>query len=149
MDMIYVKDECCMGCGLCRVHCQVAHSESNDILKTFKKDSVRPVARLRVERNSAVSFAIPFRQCQEPYCVYSCLTGAIHRDSVTGIINVDAEKCIGCWTCILACPFGAISQEKDTDRIVKCDLCMDKDTPACVANCPNEALLYVKSEINN
>jgi anaerobic carbon-monoxide dehydrogenase iron sulfur subunit len=26
----------------------------------------------------------------------------------------------------------------------KCDLCPDLDTPACVANCPNEALIIVE-----
>lgn len=148
MNRIYLKDEFCIGCGLCRVHCQVSHSKSNDILKTFKKESTRPVARLRVERKSAISFAVMCRQCREPHCVYACLTGALQRDSASGIITVDTERCIGCGTCILACPFGAISQDKDGGRIVKCDLCTDKSAPACVANCPNEALVYMEVQDN-
>jgi predicted dehydrogenase len=47
------------------------------------------------------------------------------------------------WSCIMVCPFGAISANSETHKVgSKCDLCAGKDTPACVAHCPNEALVY-------
>ena len=141
MKRIYVKEEACIGCGLCQVYCQVEHSQSKDIIKAFKRESRRPIPRIRVEKNEDISFAIQCRHCSEPWCVYSCLTGAMHRDSVSGMVSVDAENCIGCWTCIIACPYGALTRDMGSETIVKCDLCPGRDIPACVVNCPNEALV--------
>jgi carbon-monoxide dehydrogenase iron sulfur subunit len=142
MKRIYVNEEVCIGCGLCQVFCQVEQSKSKDIIKAFKKEAPRPLPRVRVERNVEVSFPIQCRQCTEPWCVYACLTGAMHKDTVTGMISVDMEKCVGCWTCIVACPYGAIKQDTAQKKVLKCDLCQGEDIPVCVTNCPNEALVY-------
>ncbi len=144
MKRIYVREEVCMGCGLCRVHCQTEHSQSKDIYKAFKREMPLPQPRLCVERKGDVCFAVQCRHCDEPWCVYSCLTGALNRDPDSGIVTVDEERCVGCWTCVLACPFGAIKQDMSQSKIIKCDLCPMEETPACVANCPNEALVYVE-----
>jgi carbon-monoxide dehydrogenase iron sulfur subunit len=62
-------------------------------------------------------------------------------DKETGQVTHNAEKCIGCWTCIMVCPYGAIKPDTSSRIIVKCDLCPDREVPACVPNCPNEALV--------
>ena len=141
MKKVYVNEEVCIGCGLCQVYCQVEHSRSKDIIKAFKKETPRPLPRVRVERNIEISFPIQCRHCTEPWCVYSCLTGAMSKDPVSGMVIVDEEKCSGCWTCIIACPCGALSRDIGSKTVVKCDLCPERDIPACVANCPNEALI--------
>lgn len=146
MKRIYVKEEACMGCGLCSVYCLAGHSRTQDILKAFKKELPRPLSRIWVERNGEVSFSLQCRHCDEPWCVYSCLTGAMHRDEATGAITVDEKKCIGCWTCIVACPYGALTRDGDKKVVAKCDLCPGSDVPACVANCPNEALVFVEED---
>jgi carbon-monoxide dehydrogenase iron sulfur subunit len=142
MGRIYVKEEVCIGCGLCEVYCQLEHSQSKDLIKAFKREAPRPLPRVHVERNVEVSFPVQCRHCTEPWCVYSCLTGAMHRDPVTGMVSIDMEKCIGCWTCIVACPYGAIKQDTAQHKVLKCDLCQGEDVPVCVMNCPNEALVY-------
>jgi len=129
-----------MGCGLCRVYCQVEHSQSKDLIKAFMKETPQPLPRIRVEKKAEVSFALQCRQCTDPWCVYSCLTGAITKDPASGMVSVDAEKCVGCWTCIVACPYGALTRDPSSETAVKCDLCPGRDIPACVAVCPNEAL---------
>ena len=138
---VYIREEVCIGCGLCRVYCQTEHSRSKDVIKAFKKETPRPLPRIRVERKGEISFSIQCRHCAKPQCVYFCLTGAMHKDPVTGIVTVDTEKCIGCWTCIIACPYGALTKDVDRRTVVKCDLCPGRDVPVCVANCPNEALV--------
>jgi carbon-monoxide dehydrogenase iron sulfur subunit len=141
MKSIYIKEEACMGCGLCRIYCQIEHSKSKDIIKAFKKESPHPLSRIRVERNGEVCFSVQCRHCTEPWCVYSCLTGAMRKDPVSGVVSVDIEKCVGCWTCVVACPYGALVQDTNKKIVAKCDFCAGQDIPICVANCPNEALV--------
>ena len=128
-----------MGCGLCRVYCATAHSRSQDVVKAGLREQAVP--RLRVERKAEVSFSVPCRHCDEPWCVYSCLTGAMSRDPVTGVVSSDPERCIGCWTCLVSCPNGALVKDKAGHAVLKCDLCAALEQPACVANCPNEAII--------
>jgi carbon-monoxide dehydrogenase iron sulfur subunit len=131
-----------MACHLCEVYCRAEHSRFKDLIKAFKKESPPALPRIRVEQKGAFSFAIPCQHCEEPPCVYACLSGALRKEPQTGIVTVDLEKCIGCWTCVMVCPFGAIIPDTRRKKIAKCDLCPDRKVPACVANCPNEALLY-------
>lgn len=142
MKRIYVNEAACIGCHLCEVYCRGAHSQSKDLVKAFTRESPRPLPSLQVEQRKPVCFAVQCRHCDDPSCVYACLTGALTKDPDSGIVTVDAGKCIGCWTCILACPSGAIVQDTSRGKIIKCDLCAGKDVPACAKNCPNEALLY-------
>ena len=135
-----------MGCGLCRVYCQVEHSRSKDVIKAFKSENPRTLPRIRVERNGEVSFSIQCRHCDEPWCVYSCLTGALRKDLASGTVTVDDEKCMGCWTCLIACPYGALTRDVSRKVVAKCDLCPHQEVPVCVANCPNEALVLSVEE---
>jgi len=141
MRRVYVKEEVCIGCGLCEVYCRVEHSQSKDLIKAFRRETPKPLPRVHVERNIEISFPIQCRQCAEPWCVYSCLTGAMHKELGSDKVTVDMKKCIGCWTCIVACPYGALSRDVHSKTVIKCDLCPDREIPVCVANCPNEALL--------
>jgi carbon-monoxide dehydrogenase iron sulfur subunit len=146
MRKIYIRKEVCIGCGLCRVYCATQHSGSKDILKAYRKESPKPVPRLKVERQNETSFSVPCRHCDEPWCVYSCLTGAMRKDPVTGVVTSDPDKCIGCWTCVVSCPNSALVKDKVTKVVKKCDFCPGLETPACVANCPNEAIVLVNVE---
>ena len=42
----------------------------------------------------------------------------------------------------MVCPYGAIKMDKEGHVVAKCDLCKELEEPACVANCPNEALVF-------
>lgn len=144
MKRVYIKEENCVGCGLCQVYCRTEHSKSKDIIKAYKKESPRPLSRIRLEKNGEVCFSLQCRHCDEPWCVYSCLTGAMRKDMLSGIVTIDTEKCMGCWTCIVACPNGALTRDASNKVVAKCDLCAGRDIPVCVANCPNEALFIAE-----
>ncbi|MBU7008415.1 4Fe-4S dicluster domain-containing protein [Phosphitispora fastidiosa] len=148
MKRVYAKEDVCAGCKLCEVYCTAAHSQyPNDIVKAFKK-GVPPLSRVIVEENRPVSFALQCRHCAEAPCTKACITGAMYRDPETGIVTNDEDRCVGCWTCVLACPFGAIRRDESGKKVAsKCDLCSRGDgVPACVANCPNEALVFEERE---
>jgi len=149
MKRVYVKEEVCIGCRLCEVYCQLQHARSTDLVKAFRRESPRPLPRLRVEERGVVSLSVRCQQCDDAPCVQACLTGALARDPASSRVEVDRERCIGCWTCLLVCPLGAIKQDTEQKKVLKCDLCPGKEIPVCVANCPNEALVYVDLQDEN
>lgn len=147
MKRVYAKEEVCMGCRLCEIHCLVEHSKSKKIVKAFREEFPKAMPRVLVEEAGALSFALQCRHCDEPFCVEACMTGALYKDEKTGAVLHDDDKCVGCWMCIMVCPFGVIRRDVRGKKIAsKCDLCPDKEVPVCVANCPNEALIYEERE---
>jgi carbon-monoxide dehydrogenase iron sulfur subunit len=73
--------------------------------------------------------------------MYACISGAIRRDT-DGVVRTDTDKCIGCWTCVMVCPYGVIGRHLEEHKAVRCDRCPDRDVPACVSACPTGALVY-------
>ena len=144
MKRVYVNEDVCIGCHLCEVYCQLKHARSNDLIKAFKKETPTPLARLRVEENGILSLSARCQHCDDAPCLQACLTGALTRDPASRLVTVDSERCIGCGTCMLVCPLGALILDTTNKKTVKCDLCQDEEVPVCVANCPNEALLYME-----
>ena len=143
MKRIYIKEEVCIGCRLCEIYCLTQHSKSKKIIKAYKGEFPRPLPRILVEEEGHLSFALQCRHCEDAPCLEACITGAMHRDEETGAILWDEDKCVGCWMCIMVCPFGVIKRDMEGKKIAsKCDLCLGEEIPVCVANCPNEALIY-------
>jgi carbon-monoxide dehydrogenase iron sulfur subunit len=93
-----------------------------------------------------IHFAVNCRHCVEPYCVKSCISGAL--SIVDGVIRLDQDKCIGCYTCILSCPYGCISPASEDSPfghvVQKCELCLRtvEGEPQCVKHCPNAAIVF-------
>ena len=138
MKRIVAHEDLCMGCTLCQVYCTLAHSKTKDLIKAYRRETPKPKPRIKLALDKPLSLGIQCHHCSDPPCVTACLTGAMHLDQETGRVIHDAEKCIGCWTCVMVCPFGALTINEDTP--LKCDLCPKLEVPACVTNCPNEAL---------
>lgn len=84
--------------------------------------------------------------CDDPACVHVCPTGAMHKDAETGLVSVDAAKCIGCGYCHMACPYNAPKVDRRVGHSVKCDGCADRVAkglePICVGACPLRALQF-------
>ena len=60
------------------------------------------------------------------------------------MVRIDREKCVGCLTCVLVCPYGAIMLAPDGHAAQKCMLCTDNlcGVPNCVKYCPNNAIVF-------
>ena len=139
MKRVYVNEEWCLGCHLCEYYCAFANSGVSDMVKALKNVRINP--RIRIEEETGVSFAVSCRHCNDPICVKSCITGALTRENGAVVFNHD--KCVGCFTCVLSCPYGAIMPSDDS-VVQKCELCMKNSfgAPVCVQHCPNQAIVY-------
>lgn len=73
------------------------------------------------------------------------MTGAMHIDEETGLVLNNEEKCVGCWMCVMVCPYGVITPNEGNKLAIKCDQCLSLGhEPACVKSCPTQALKFVK-----
>lgn len=139
MKRVYVNEKWCLGCHLCEYNCAFANSGMNDMVRALKDKPIYP--RIHIEGNEQISFAVSCRHCTDPLCVKSCIAGALSQTD--GVISIDRTKCVGCQTCILVCPYGALALGSD-GIMQKCELCVNNacGTPACVEGCPNKAIVY-------
>lgn len=123
----------CIGCRTCEVACAVAHQD-DFTAQTF-------TSRLRVVKGDAYTTAVGCHQCEDAPCANVCPTHAISRTAGTWL--VEQTRCIGCKSCMVACPFGAMQVRLVGNRAqaLKCDLCAHREGgPACVEACPTHAL---------
>lgn len=139
MKRIYINEKWCLACHLCEYNCAFAGTGEQDMAYALMNVRINP--NIRLEQLNEISYAVSCRHCSEPLCVKSCITGALTR--ADGLIKINQDKCIGCYTCIVACPYGAISPS-DRGAVQKCELCTGtrEGTPACVRGCPNAALVF-------
>lgn len=140
MKRVYVNEKWCLGCRLCEYNCAFANSGEKDMVKALKGKKIYP--RIRVDEHDGITFAVSCRHCEDPICVKSCIAGALSKEG-DGMIKLDRTKCVGCLTCVLVCPYGAVVQD-ERGAALKCELCLTNTAgyPACVKGCPNAAIVY-------
>lgn len=110
-------------------------------------ETPRPRRRIYVEMGGEHKIPLTCRHCEEAPCIDACITGAMHRDSKGVVTNVGGvQKCTRCWMCLMVCPYGIVGRQVEAKVAIKCDLCPDRETPACVEACPTRALLYTEAE---
>jgi len=86
-------------------------------------------------------FAVYCRQCPDAFCVNACPKEALEREP-DGVIKRHNMRCVGCKSCILACPFGTIFPEVLNYVTAQCDLCLRQlqqnpdYCPRCVQTAP-------------
>lgn len=154
----------CIGCRTCEIACVVEHSDVNVFTAGNAEIAFHP--RLSVVKTKEVSAPIQCRQCEDAPCANVCPNGALFMKE--GVVQCDEEACIGCKTCVMACPFGAVQIVevyrggkkvfqnlkqavgnklffKERMTVNKCDLCVNSEEgPACERVCPTQAFKIVK-----
>lgn len=129
----------CIGCRTCEVACAVSHQQDQ---ACSGLNPARFSSRIRVVKTGDFSTAVTCHHCEEAPCARACPVGAIYR--AQGAVLVEQSRCIGCKSCMIACPFGAMEVTSAPLQALKCDLCQHRDGgPACVEACPTSALSCV------
>jgi carbon-monoxide dehydrogenase iron sulfur subunit len=146
MRSILVCPERCVACRSCEIACAVHRGSLAKRLPDAIHETPAPLARLRVEDpGTGGGFPVQCRHCQDAPCLDACPSGALHRDAA-GLVLVHDARCIGCWMCVMVCPFGAPQPFRDSRSMVKCDACAGMDGPYCVESCPTGALVCTEAE---
>ena len=166
MKDVIILPERCMGCRSCEVACAVSHSKSKNLFQALGEEKV-PKKRISVEYIHALEASVPIscRHCEDAPCVSVCPTKALSKDTVTGTVNHNNELCVDCWKCSTVCTrfsplyllllvsgcwsssmshnYGVIDRQTEEGTIVRCDLCGERELPACVEACPTHALVFL------
>ena len=85
------------------------------------------------------------QHCTNPECVSVCPTSASFVAD-DGTVQIDEELCIGCQSCVTACPYGVRYLNEETSVVEKCNLCAEKiadgELPQCVQECGGIARFF-------
>jgi Fe-S-cluster-containing dehydrogenase component len=125
----------CNGCWLCVAACSQAHGS----------EQAGARSRLSVYGCGPDQYTpATCQNCESPACAGACPTKACHREPGSGRVVIDEERCIGCKTCTVACPFGHPFFDEGPGVSLKCDYC--DGSPACAAVCDRGAIVFVDSD---
>jgi Fe-S-cluster-containing dehydrogenase component/formate-dependent nitrite reductase membrane component NrfD len=130
----------CIGCHACSTACKSENQVPLGVYRTWVK-YVETGAYPDVRRRFQVTRC---NHCANPPCVRICPVSAMYqRDD--GIVEFDPSICIGCKSCMQACPYDSIYLDPETNTAAKCTFCAHRIDvglePACVVVCPEHAIL--------
>jgi Fe-S-cluster-containing dehydrogenase component/formate-dependent nitrite reductase membrane component NrfD len=135
-----IDQDSCIGCHACTVACKSEHEVPLGVNRTWVKyiesgtfpDAQRAFSVMRCNH------------CEDAPCVTVCPTTALFKRD-DGIVDFDSEACIGCKSCMNACPYDAIYIDPETSTAAKCNYCAHKVDvglePACVSVCPTQSII--------
>lgn len=132
----------CIGCFSCEVACK---QENGIVLGEYWNKVIVEGPTGTFPHIEKYWLPTHCQQCEDAPCVHVCPTGASYRDE-NNVVLVNKAKCIGCKYCMIACPYGVRSWNRQENVVEKCTLCQHRTVagqqPACVAGCCGEARFY-------
>ncbi|MGI9601861.1 MAG: 4Fe-4S dicluster domain-containing protein [Acidimicrobiales bacterium] len=129
----------CIGCHACTVACKSEHDVPLGVNRTWVK---------YIETGTFPDVARKFNvmrcnQCDDAPCMTICPTSALFR-APNGVVDFQDDDCIGCKSCMNACPYDALYINPETNTAHKCNMCNHRIEvglePSCQIVCPTEAI---------
>lgn len=158
----------CFGCQTCSVACKIANNLPKGVIYNHVYSSGGDLFDMAEGEfpNLTLSYQpTACQHCDNPSCLDVCPTGATKKRE-DGIVYIDYDLCIGCRSCIMACPYEGVRTlvegdpeyyldvtvgEADAPRhqagvVEKCTFChnlIDRgEEPACMQLCPGRARFW-------
>ncbi len=130
----------CIGCHACTVACKSEHDVPIGVNRTW----VKQVETGTFPDTNRLFSVMRCNHCTNAPCVEICPTEALFiRDD--GIVDFNNDRCIGCKSCMQACPYDAIYVDPETHTAATCNYCAHRVDvglePACVNVCPEHAII--------
>jgi dimethyl sulfoxide reductase iron-sulfur subunit len=155
----------CIGCNACTIACKQQYGTPPGVFYSHVN-----ITEAGVYPNSRQTpLPVLCNHCEDAPCVDVCPTGASAKQA-NGIVTINADTCIGCRYCMVACPYnvrqfigsepqgyypdkgGLVAYEKvmyathEVGTVEKCSFCAtrvaDGQLPACVLTCPGQARFF-------
>ena len=130
----------CIGCHACTTACKSEHQVPIGVNRTW----VKQVEKGEFPHTRRLFSVMRCNHCTDAPCVEICPTEALHFRN-DGIVDFDKERCIGCKSCMQACPYDALYIDPETKTAAKCNYCAHRIDvglePACVNVCPEHAII--------
>jgi len=135
-----IDQRVCIGCHACTVACKTEHRVPLGVNRTW----VKYVEKGEWPNTRRFFSVLRCNHCTDAPCVRICPTSALfERDD--GIVDFDSSRCIGCKSCMQACPYDALYIDPDDHTAAKCNYCAHRVDvglePACVVVCPEQAIV--------
>ena len=128
----------CYGCKTCSMACKSENMTPMGVLWRRVRE------RHTDEPNTQAFISMSCNHCDSPICFEKCPQSAIIKAADTGLMSIDEEKCIGCGTCAIVCPYNAPKVDEEKKKAVRCNGCAERvaagEKPVCVEACPARAL---------
>ena len=147
----YIDTATCIGCKTCEIACKDQKNLPLGVrlrkVKEFGGGSWQEKDGFMVPSDVFTYFvSSSCMHCAKPACQEVCPVQAISKNNENGIVTIDKEKCIGCRSCIEACPYKAPSFNEREEKTYKCDMCADRisqgKNPECVDSCLQRSLKF-------
>jgi len=130
----------CIGCHACTVACKEEHNIPLGVNRTW----VKYIEKGRYPDTRRHFAVLRCNHCDDAPCIEICPTVALFRRA-DGIVDFDHERCIGCKSCMQACPYDALYIDPERNTAAKCNFDASRIEmgykPACEAVCPTQAIL--------
>ncbi len=130
----------CIGCHACTVACKAEHNVPIGVNRTW----VKYIEKGEFPNTSRHFAVLRCNHCDQAPCIEICPTVALFRRA-DGIVDFDGDRCIGCKSCMQACPYDALYIDPDSNTAAKCNFCAHRVEaglkPACEIVCPTQAII--------
>ncbi|MDH3322212.1 MAG: polysulfide reductase NrfD [Flavobacteriaceae bacterium] len=130
----------CIGCHACTTACKSEHDVPVGVNRTY----VKQVEKGEFPNTRRIFSVMRCNHCTDAPCVEICPVEALHTRA-DGIVDFDNNRCIGCKSCMQACPYDALYIDPDNKTAAKCNYCAHRvevgRAPACVEVCPEHAII--------
>ena len=130
----------CIGCHACTVACKAEHDVPIGVYRTW----VKYIEKGEFPNSRRYFLVNRCNHCTDAPCVTICPTRALFKRS-DGIVDFDSNRCIGCKSCMQACPYDALYIDPYSQTAAKCNYCAHRTEvglePACVTVCPEHAII--------
>ncbi len=130
----------CIGCHACTVACKSEHDIPVGVNRTWVKQTEKGT----FPDTRRVFSVTRCNHCTDAPCVSICPTEALFKRE-DGIVDFNNDRCIGCKSCMQACPYDALYIDPETHTAAKCNYCAHRTDiglePACVNICPEHAII--------
>lgn len=140
-----IRQNNCIDCERCKEACVSTNHVPSYGYRTTILETQRPIGPGELER---IFVPVLCNHCNRPPCVRVCPTRATFKDKKTGIVMMENKKCIGCKTCMSACPYNARYFNEETRAVDKCDFCNlarskgKVKLTACAEACPADVRVF-------